>query len=138
MKTILVILLSLLFVGANCTPTPNPMPCMESKPPSCPDSGVHDAAPIVTDAGPVVIVDATTPPPPPQEAAPAPDPTGCAAACANIAKLGCPEGNTSCVSACAHTQDSGVTDLKPACLAAAKTVADLQKCGTVKCAIPTK
>ena len=62
----------------------------------------------------------------------------CAAACANLAALGCPEGapksGQSCVEVCNHAQSSHLTDLKPACLAAAKTAADARACKTVKCA----
>jgi hypothetical protein len=58
------------------------------------------------------------------------------AACANLAKLGCPEGGTSCVATIQHASSAGVTDLKPACLAAATSQDAARACGTVTCAVP--
>jgi len=67
-------------------------------------------------------------------------PSLCAQACSCMNSLSCPEANPpdsgdNCETVCNHTIDSGVFDMKPACLAAAQTLADLQACGTVKCAV---
>ncbi|GAC1475546.1 MAG: hypothetical protein PVSMB8_00130 [Vulcanimicrobiaceae bacterium] len=77
--------------------------------------------------------DATKPPPPPPDAS-----TGdCAAACANLRALGCPEGaedaGQGCTAVLCHAEGSGKLDLKMACVKAAKTKDELAKCGTVKC-----
>jgi len=57
------------------------------------------------------------------------------AACANLAKLGCPEGGSSCAATIEHVSSVGVTDLKPACLATATSQEDARACGTVTCEV---
>ncbi len=62
----------------------------------------------------------------------------CARACANLAKLGCPEatitdGGLSCQQVCEHAV--GLFDMKPGCLVDAKSRAQVIHCGTVKCGI---
>lgn len=74
-----------------------------------------------------------------QATAPTPIPVDAgtvAAACANLAKLGCPEGGASCVATIQHASSVGVTDLKPACLAAAMSQAAARACGSVTCGAP--
>jgi hypothetical protein len=58
-------------------------------------------------------------------------PATCANACAVVQRLRCPEG-PSCLAECQKAQGK-VVDLKLSCLVAAKTVAQLQACGTVAC-----
>lgn len=83
----------------------------------------------VVDAG-----DGSAPPP----TATVVDSTSCAPACANLTKLGCPEGNppagvgAACITTCQKAQAGGF-DMKPACLAAATSVAAVQACGSVAC-----
>lgn len=61
----------------------------------------------------------------------------CAQACANLRKLGCPEGSSvdggdSCERVCGVTY-VGVFNIKPACVASASSVAGVRACGTVRC-----
>jgi hypothetical protein len=57
-----------------------------------------------------------------------------AEACANIASLGCYEGtDPSCAPLMQRAQEARITDLKPSCLAAARSVGEVQACGTVSC-----
>lgn len=61
-----------------------------------------------------------------------PDTYGCGAACANVTKIGCVLPN--CPTVCVHVMSTpGFDNLNLPCLKAAKTVADVQACGTVKC-----
>lgn len=62
------------------------------------------------------------------------DPTGCAAACRNLARLGCAEGlRENCTPTCQHAQAGGLTDLRPGCLASASDRDAAHRCGTVAC-----
>lgn len=79
---------------------------------------------VEVDASTVVVVDAA--------------PSACASACANLRRLGCPEGETadggkSCVDLCDQLQASGKFDMKPACVAAAQTREELAACKTARC-----
>lgn len=81
------------------------------------------------------------PSPPPAAATPDASDAGgsiCAAACARLDALGCPEAHPpvgdSCVNVCNHTETTKVFDLKPACIANAQTVDAVHACGTVVCA----
>lgn len=87
----------------------------------------YDASPVVIlDAGPVIMLDAGP--------VPALDPTGCYAACVNLAVLGCSEGLTpTCATTCVAAQ--GITNLKTACLAAAKSASAARACGSVRCVV---
>jgi hypothetical protein len=68
----------------------------------------------------------TTPSPPPGDE--------CQAACANLLKLACPEGqDSSCVEVCQQAQATRLTDLKPTCLARAKDRVAVRLCGSVDC-----
>ena len=59
---------------------------------------------------------------------------GCAEACANLARLKCPEGlDVSCTASCLSAQAARLTDLKPACLASADSIEAARACGTVTC-----
>jgi len=65
----------------------------------------------------------------------------CAAACAKMKTLRCPEaeqpdGGKTCYLLCADAEGSGKFSLKSECLARAGTVADLRACGTVRCVLP--
>lgn len=61
----------------------------------------------------------------------------CQTACANLARLGCYEGqDATCTDVCTRAQDTGLTDLKPACLTAAATVEAARACGTISCTNP--
>lgn len=64
-------------------------------------------------------------------------PTRCVAACANLRRLGCPEGEErdagGCGAVCGHAAASRSFDLKPDCLAKAATVDEARACGTVLC-----
>lgn len=57
--------------------------------------------------------------------------------CANLAALNCGEafvrGEGDCTRTIEKMQSSGRMDVKPACLIAAKTPAQVRKCGTVRC-----
>jgi hypothetical protein len=58
------------------------------------------------------------------------DPTGCAGACRNLARLGCPEGlRGNCEASCRHGQE--ITDFKTACLTQAGSVEAARRCGTL-------
>jgi hypothetical protein len=64
----------------------------------------------------------------------------CAHACDVLRAAQCPEGFTvdggeSCEVVCRHAQQ-GAFDIKPACIAAATNAAQVQSCGTVRCAHP--
>lgn len=63
----------------------------------------------------------------------------CGNACAQLAQLGCPEANPNpggegCYTVCAKAEASRKFTLKPGCLSAAKTIAAVRACGTVRCA----
>ena len=59
------------------------------------------------------------------------------AACANLARLGCPEGKAAaCVATMGHAQAANITPVNPACLAAASSPAAARACGFVACATP--
>lgn len=63
----------------------------------------------------------------------------CAAACANLQTLGCPEGRTrpgedSCYIVCRRSETTaGRIDFKPRCISAARTKPSLRACGTYRC-----
>lgn len=60
--------------------------------------------------------------------------TAAEATCANLQRLGCPEGlRPDCVVVVQKTIDLRTTDLKLDCLIAAETIAAVQACGTVEC-----
>jgi hypothetical protein len=62
------------------------------------------------------------------------DTSTASAACANLARLGCYEGqDASCIVMVQKAQDEKITDLKPACLASASSVGEVVACGTVTC-----
>lgn len=83
------------------------------------------------------VVDASDGAPPdaaPPLAGDAADTTGCADACANLARLRCPDGlEPNCVATCVHAQLSGLTDLHTACLARAVSLQAAIGCHSVKC-----
>jgi hypothetical protein len=59
-----------------------------------------------------------------------PDPTGCTAACANLQRLGCPEGiAANCVATCQHGLQ--ITNMNTACLAAAGSPDAARACGSL-------
>lgn len=81
-----------------------------------------------------------SPPLPPVPPGPGPAPalidagTVAEAACANLARLQCPEGlRADCVPVVQKTIDTRITDLKLGCLIGAQTVAEVQACGSVSC-----
>lgn len=83
------------------------------------------------------------PPPADDGGVDAPEPEGveraCGNACAQLAQLGCPEANPNpggegCYAVCAKAEATKKFTLKPACLTAAKTIAAVRACGTVRCA----
>lgn len=54
----------------------------------------------------------------------------CAPACANLARLGCPEGqNATCEATCQHMQT--IADMAPGCLADAGSVDAALACGSL-------
>lgn len=62
--------------------------------------------------------------------------TPCAKACANLAKLGCPEsaklpGGKTCVETCKSI--APISSYDPECVAKATTVATVRKCPSVRC-----
>jgi hypothetical protein len=58
----------------------------------------------------------------------------CQTACANLDRLGCPEGKDPlCASTCVKVQSQGLTDVHPECLAAAASPEAARACGTVTC-----
>ncbi len=60
--------------------------------------------------------------------------SACASACANLGRLGCPEGlEGNCTTVCERAQATKLTDLKPECLAGAGTPGEARACGTVRC-----
>ena len=66
--------------------------------------------------------------PGPVEPEPAPNPSGCAAACERLRALSCPEGGetpagATCEDVCHAVEESGLTTLDPACLA------EIDSCG---------
>jgi len=72
----------------------------------------------------------------PPDASPADVPvlTDCSAACDNLKRLGCPEGDdTDCERVCTKTQASLLTDLHPSCLASAGSKEAARSCGSVRC-----
>ncbi len=108
--------LALLLLAPACPPAPVP-------PTADADAEVaqDDASAVNPDAQP------QPPPPPPVQDA-------CSAFCAILTQLGCSEGaQANCASTCRHVIDSGLTDLKISCVSAAKTVAQVKACGSVKC-----
>jgi hypothetical protein len=75
-------------------------------------------------------------PPPSRDASPEP-PADCAEACANLERLGCPEGRpasgANCVDVCDHAESTGVFSMRMACVASARSVGEVRACGTVRC-----
>jgi hypothetical protein len=64
----------------------------------------------------------------------------CSTACANLKRIGCPEGDTpdggkSCVSICEAAEASGKFNLQPACVSVAKTKDDVRACKSVRCSL---
>ena len=62
----------------------------------------------------------------------------CGNACAQLARLGCPEaqpnpGGDSCVTICIKVEVSKKMTMKPDCIAKAQSVKELSTCGTVRC-----
>lgn len=127
MKAIFVLIIGCCLLG--CPPSPKP-----------PVVDASDASLDVGDAGPQIdataVVDAAVDP---DEA---PDGTvknkACAAACAKMKALGCPEavkpdGGQTCYNVCAHAESSGKFSLKPDCVASKNTIEELKTCGTVRC-----
>lgn len=56
------------------------------------------------------------------------------AACANLARLQCPEGlRLDCVTVAQKAVDLRTTDLKLGCLVGAQTVDEVRACGSVSC-----
>ena len=84
---------------------------------------------------------APAPPPEPAPEAGPPGPPGqeaCELACANLARLGCPEaapdaGALTCVPVCVHTVGTPF-NVNPDCVREAGDVVSVRACGTVKCA----
>lgn len=122
-STIMGLTLAIFFAYSTlgCPPTPSPV---------TPTNDASDAAlPILTDAtGPLA----------PDDADAAGSKSACARACVKLASLGCPEAQTpegglSCSLVCSNADANGHFDLKPACIAAAKDVAAVRKCGSVRC-----
>lgn len=66
-------------------------------------------------------------------AAGAPAPTLCQQACANLAKLGCPEDQATCVGQCDILTSDARFGLSLSCRINAKTKTDAQKCGPASC-----
>jgi len=59
-----------------------------------------------------------------------------ATACANLARLGCPEGLASnCPSVLARVVDAHLTNVSLSCLSLAQHVTDVQACGAVACLV---
>ena len=122
-------LLAIAFAACAGCPPPNPQP------PGPGDGGPGDAADDSMPSPPAPVPPA---PPAPVDAAPGPSPqSDCARACANLVRLGCPEGSTQgagCTATCTKAQAEQLTDFKPACLAAAADVTALRAChAPVKC-----
>jgi hypothetical protein len=64
----------------------------------------------------------------------APVETVAQATCANLARLGCPEGlKANCASVVQKAIDTQVTNLRGDCLVGAQTVEAVRACGTVSC-----
>ena len=126
---------ALVVVLAACHPvTPSDAPHVaDAGPVGASDGAIANAALDVHDAGAID-------PAAPDSATPSAGGTDCAAACANLVKLGCPEGHPkagkSCLDVCNHTQSTHLTDLHTACLAAAKSVPEVKACKSVTCASP--
>lgn len=102
MKTLALFTIALLAAQCN-TPAPAPAPT----PVPVPDAGAAGAPP-------------------------APPPTAEQAACDNLARVGCPEGEDPlCVAVL--TRGETLTKVPLACLAGAKSAAAVQACGFVRC-----
>ncbi len=98
--------LAFLLGGLAC-PGPQPLPPIPPGPP-----------PATADAGADV---------------PAPG-TAAEAACANLARLQCPEGlRLDCVVVVQKAMETRITDLNVGCLIEAQTVAAVRVCGSVRC-----
>jgi hypothetical protein len=83
-----------------------------------------------------ILLTACPSPSPKPDPTPTPDPSANVyeAACKNIGDLGCSEGkDDNCVETLQKTQEGGLVDMKPTCLANAKSVGDVQACGSVEC-----
>jgi hypothetical protein len=77
----------------------------------------------------------TTPDPPPTP----PPSSACAAACENLSRLGCPEGDDiDCLSTCRSAQSARITNLRPDLLATAQTPEEVRAIGTVLCDVTTE
>lgn len=60
--------------------------------------------------------------------------TSCAAACSNLAVLGCEEGKSAaCVTTCEHVQASNIIAFSPVCVSAAGDVASVRRCPGIVC-----
>lgn len=108
-----ILILSAFLASCNgCVPAPVPVPL----PPN--------PAPVVSDAGP------TPPKPSHADAAPPKPSSPFELACANLARLACPEGKpTNCAAVLEHTQTSKLTPVDVSCLQAAPNAAAVRKCG---------
>lgn len=80
----------------------------------------------------LVLLACGSPPPPAPPPAPAgDDPEG---ACATLARLGCPEAQLAAAVCPDVLRRAGeLRDLRTGCIAAARDVAELRACGTVRC-----
>jgi len=79
--------------------------------------------------GTLVIVGCTILPPP--DDPPKPTPTGCPAACDNLRRLGCPEGQPegdTCDAVCENAEASGIATVNPQCLATIKSCSEVDGC----------
>jgi hypothetical protein len=101
-----------------CLPSPDPVvPAPVPVPVVTADAGSGDAGP-----------DAHRHQPKPPAPPPVPsDPY--AAACANLAALGCPEATATCAATMRKADVEKLTTVKPSCLAAAKSKAQVHQCG---------
>lgn len=94
-------------LGGIACPGPQPLPPVPPGPP-----------PAVADAGPDAPVPGSV----------------VEMACANLARLQCPEGlRLDCVTVAQKAMDTHTTNLKLECLISAQTVAEVQACGSVSC-----
>jgi len=97
------------FLGAMACPGPQPLPPVPPGPPPA----VADAAADIPAPVPGSVVEM---------------------ACANLARLQCPEGlRLDCVTVAQKAMDLHTTDLKLGCLIGAQTAAEVRACGSVSC-----
>jgi len=114
MKTLILVLTSTLLLACNsCSPTPSPVP-----PPAPQPEPPIDVGPAPIDGGPSPVVDASV-----------------RAACANMAKAGCMEGQSSlCVGTMQKALNAGITVVPLDCLVGATPdKPSIRACGFVPC-----